>query len=89
MELPYTKLCLHTRSCAYTGQDISLLYHLQCSTHCCRMVAGWVCFCTHYLLPTSEDVLLPLSNVFYFVVIAGGPVINNLFVKIKISLFLL
>jgi hypothetical protein len=27
---------------------------------------------------------LLLSNVFYFVVIAGGPVINNLFVKIKI-----
>jgi hypothetical protein len=81
MELPYKKLCLHTRSCAYTGQDlthISLLYYLQCSTHCCHMVAGWVCFCTHYLLPTSEDVLLPLSNVFYFVVIAGGPVINNL-----------
>jgi hypothetical protein len=41
------------------------------------------------LITRSEDVLLPLSNVFYCVVIAVGPVINNLFVKIKILLFLL
>jgi hypothetical protein len=47
----------------------------------------FVCvFTTYYPL---LKMFLPLSNVFYFAVIVGGPVLNNLFVKIKILVFFL
>jgi hypothetical protein len=49
----------------------------------------FVCAPTTYYPLLKMGFFLPLSNVIYFFVIAGGPVINNLFVKIKISLFLL
>jgi hypothetical protein len=76
MELPYKELCLHTRNCAYTGQDISLLYYVQCSIIVIVWwLVGFVCEPTTYY-PLLK-MFLPLSNVFYFVVIAGGPVIRK------------
>jgi hypothetical protein len=49
------------------------------------VVVWWlvVFVCTPTTYHLFLKMFLPLSNVFYFAVIAGGPVINNLFVKIK------